>query len=190
MCGVRRTAAVHQTAAHVFQKALRVGVCAGLFKGVQHSSRQRSVILSAGQQVAQRGKAWVVLRIFGFQHVFQHLVAQHAPLALVRQTEIGRQIKCGSLLAYQCQTECVHGGDTRLVHEQQLTAQACVVRVIGQAGSNRVSQLAAHLGRCRVGVGHEQKPVDIDRVLRVGQTADDALDQHGGLARTGCRRHQ
>ena len=163
---------------------------AGLFKGVQHGSRQRSVVLPAGQQIAQRGKARVVLCIFGFQHVFQHLVAQHAPLALVRQTEIGRQIECGSLFAYQRQAERVHGGDARLVHEQQLTAQTRVVRVIGQTGSNRVGQLAAHLGRCRVGVGHEQKAVDVNRVLRIGQTADDALDQHGGLARTGCRRHQ
>ena len=84
----------------------------------------------------------------------------------------------------------MHGRDLRAVHEKQLAAQARVARVVRHRLAQRAPDALAHLGRCRVGEGHEQQAVDVHRVVRVGQAREYALDQHRGLARAGCRRDE
>ena len=161
-----------------------------LLVGAQNDLAQLFVVAPGGQQVAQREKARIPLLIGRVEHLLEHLGAQQLAFLLVHQPEIGRNAERRRLFARKRQAQRVHGRDLRAVHEEQLSAQARVLRVFGGCLCQRRADALAHLSGSGVGKGHEQQPVDVNRVQRVGQAGEHPLNQHGGLARTGRRRHQ
>ena len=74
------------------------------------------------------------------------------------------------------------GGDLREIDARELALEVLVVGVFGQHLTETRGDLAAQLGGSGAGIGDDQKFVQIRRVVRVGQVAHQAVDEHLGLA--------
>ena len=180
---VRRIHAVRmQSLPHGFQKGARVRVRLNLFVCAQNHVAQLFIVAPRGQQVTQREKARVAALIRRVHHLFQHLSAQDFSLLRIHQTEIRRNAERSGLFPRQRQAQRMYGCDFGAMHQKQLPTQARILRVACDRLCQCRADAFAHFGGGGIGKGHQQQPVDIHRVFRVGQTGEHPLDQHGGLA--------
>ena len=89
------------------------------------------------------------------------------------------------VLPQQGRAEAVNGADARAGQQHLLPLQPEIVGVGGDPFGQGGAQPLFHFRRCRPGKGDDQHPVDIDRMLRIGNPPDDAFHQHGGFSRAG-----
>ena len=130
------------------------------------------------------------MSVSALEHLLQHLGLDVLGLTFVQHAEIRRQSQFIVVLAQERHAEGMHRRNLRPVHQHQLTAQMRIVRMLGHQFSQRLGDLAAHLARRGASVGHDEERVDIARILRVGDAAQDTLDEHRRLSRTGRRGNQ
>ena len=65
-----------------------------------------------------------------------------------------------------------------------------ILRISGQCFAQCSGDALAELGSGGAGEGDDQHPLKRGRCVRIGQHTDDALGQHGRLARSGGGRDQ
>ena len=176
-----------QPAPHSFEERRRIGMRLYLFVSAQNDFAQLFVVPPGSQQIAQSKEVCVTALVCRFEHLLQHLGAQQLALLLVHQPEIGRDAERRGLLTRERQAQRMHSRNFGTVHEKQLTAQARVLRVLGCRLRQRRTDTLTHLCGGGVGKGHEQQPVNVNGVARIGQACKHTLDQHSGLARAGRR---
>ena len=179
-----------ETVAVTHQLRARIGRALQGLIGLQHDIHQFFVIPSCAHDVGQQIKALVLLSVAALEHLLQYLGPDMLGLTFVQHAEIRRQSQLTVVLAQERHTVGMHRRDLRPVHQHELTAQMHIVRMPGHQFGQRLGDLAAHLARRGASVGHDEERVDIARILRIGDAAQNALDEHRRLSRTGRRRNQ
>ena len=91
------------------------------------------------------------------------------------------------MLPKELQTEAVDGGDPRMVDQAGLALQVPVPWLLLQPLFQGIPDPLPHLCRRRIGKGHDQKPVNVHRMVRVRHHADDPFHQHRRLSAARCR---
>ena len=115
------------------------------------------------------------------QNVRQHRIPQLPAFVFVRHPEVRRQIQPVGVLPEDVGTEAVDGGNLRQKQPLHLLLQPGfgVFRdFFRQLGGN----LAAQLAGCRLGIGNDQKFVQIGRGDGVFQVFHQPVHQHLGLS--------
>ena len=90
------------------------------------------------------------------------------------------------MLAQKLRAEGVGRQDIRAGKARKLRTQMARAGILQKRGGQRVRDLAAHFACSGAREGDDQETVDVDRVFFVRDEAQEALDEHGGLA--GARR--
>ncbi len=156
-------------------------------KGLQNNVHQPPVIASRAERVDQSGKARVLARILCFEDILEHLRLHGGLFAFIRRAEIGRQADFMKMLAQQTHAECMYGRNFCAVHAHQLPPQAQIARIARRNLCQCVGNFSPHFARRGLGKCHNQKGINVTRVLGVGHAPEHALNQHSGFARA-CRR--
>ena len=172
------------------QYCARIRAALQYLKGIQHDLRHAAVIASGAEHIRQIFKFRAACIVQRFEYLLKHLCADCLLLTLVGGAEIRRKPQLVEMLAHQTHAPCVHGRDFCAVYQHQLAAQTCIFRVLRREAGQLIRDLAAHFRCRRLGKGHDQKAVDVFRVIRIRDASQDALDQYGGLARACRRRNQ
>ena len=110
--------------------------------------------------------------------VLHRLSAQHAAFLLVADAEAGVDAQRLKVLAQKAAAEAVQRRYACPRKRHQLFAER---GVFPRGSAQRFADTQAHLARRRVGERHHEHLVD---GASLAHEPDDALDQHGGLART------
>ena len=141
--------------------------------------------------VVQVGKgAEVGVLIGGLQRGGQCLLLNAGKVGRLGGREVGGYIEHGKMLLHKMQAKGIHRADGRALQKQLLAAQVGVAWVGAHLLRKAGRDVGPQLGRRCICEGHDQQRISIRRVLRVCDKPHHALDQHAGLARAGCRRHQ
>ena len=167
-----------------------VGVGLDLAVDVQSDLHQPAVVPPGGQGVHQQCEIRVLPDglIPPFQQVVHGPESQHPRLPLVAEAEVRLQVQQVAALPQELGAEGVDGGNLGLVDQGGLPPQMAVAGLFRQPGGQLVHDAPAQLGGGGLGVGDDQKAVDVQPlVLHPGQ---EPLHQHPGLAGTGGSGHQ
>ena len=87
----------------------------------------------------------------------------------------------------QIETKAVNRHNLGMMNQGRLDLQMRILRLLRQLLLNSQGDSLPHLCRCRIGKCHDQKLVDIQRMLSFADQLNDSLNQHGSLAASGCR---
>ena len=129
-----------------------------------------------------RGKERVAAHfVTAVNRVLHRLTAQHAALLLVADAEARVDAQCLKIFAQKIAAEAVQRRDACPRKRHQLFAER---RLLSRGFAQCFADAQAHFARRRVGKRHHEHPVNR---AALPHKPNDALDQHGGLARA-CRR--
>ena len=170
----------------LLQPLLRERVTHGKVVEPAHDVLHR-VIPAARAEVLHGKQKFRILRgVLLLQHLREHIRLQQLHLSLVPDPEARIQSDRVKLVAQDRQTEAVDRRDLRVVEQRCLPLQMLVFGVGRQSVIDRIADTLAHLSRRRACEGHDQKPVNVDRMLLITDHFYDPFYQNRRLARTGC----
>ena len=100
------------------------------------------------------------------------------PLTLIYQAKIRWQPQTCRLFSHKRQAKSMYRRDTCFMYQKKLAAQTCIVWCKLQSRCNGICKLAAHFRSCCIGIGHQQKLINIQRVDRVSQATNHTFYQY------------
>ena len=126
--------------------------------------------------------------ILFFKDFFERILLQQTPLLLIRKTKLRIEVDDGKVAPNDVLAEGVKRRNRGVGKERQLALKFRRRRALGDFLCESCFDALAHLGGSGVREGDDEKAIDVRLPLQ--DAADDALDEHRGLARSGGRRDE
>ena len=126
--------------------------------------------------------------ILFFKDFFERILLQQTPLLLVCKTKLRIEVDDGKVAPNDVLAEGVKRRNRGVEKERQLALKFRRRRALGDFLRESRFDALAHLGGSGVREGDDEKAIDVRLPLQ--DAADDALDEHRGLARSGGRRDE
>ena len=181
------------------EKFFRESEGAGKFVNAPHRFPEIRVLVAGGEEIHTVPKAGIVFFIPRKEDFREDFVLKEIFLIFIREdAEIRVHVEEVEILAQHGLTEGVDGGDGRAAEEGELPlevrrAAAVFFRRRGLKGAGRAGELlgegfadaAPHFRRGGTGEGEDEEGIHVRRVGGVGDAADDARHEDGGLAAPG-----
>ena len=123
-----------------------------------------------------------------FKDFFERVLLQKTLLLLVCKTELRIEVDDGKVAPKDVLAEGVKRRNRGVGKECKLALKPRRRRALGDFLRKGCFDALAHLGGSGVREGDDEKPIDIR--LPMQDAADDAFDEHRGLARAGRRRDE
>ena len=134
---------------------------------IQHDGLKPTVIPPGRQRIHQFGKGGILLQMLVslLQRPGQDAVFQNGTLAVVPHPEVGLKVDAVPLLPHKSRTKGVDCGDLCAVDDQLLAVQKGIAGIRGQPVVQFVHDLPPQLGGGGLGVGDDQKTIQIQMLL-------------------------
>ena len=164
--------------------AVGPGVALHFVVEIQNERAEPRVVPPGTGGVRQQAEGGVLVN--GGIGVLQQLVERHDLERVgalgVGHLEVRREPHGGAIFAQNVAAEAVDGADLRAGAQRALAAEPAVFRVGRDARGDAVENARTQLGRGGAGIGDDEEPVEIDRLLRIGEPGHEPLREHAGLA--------
>ena len=123
-----------------------------------------------------------------FQNRLTDILTKQFQLSFIRNAKSRFQINFVKMIPQNPDAETVNGSDLCIVHQRQLPLQMLVIRILFQCVLNSGTDTLPHFCCCRIGKGHNQQAVNIQRICFIRYHRNNTLYQHRCFSGTGSRR--
>lgn len=157
----------------------------------EEGGKDAAVVPPGAEQLDEAGKPSAVLPRKEFlHHAARAVPPQDLKLLLVPRADVGGDAQQLEILPDELAAKGVDRADLRPPEQQLLAAQAGVFGVFGGQRRHPRHDPLLHFERRRVGKGHDEQPVGVDRLLGVEDAPYRPFDEHRRLARARRRRDE